>query len=353
MPTRLSGSVPRAGTAGISMRAGDPARAGGEVLSARPIPAVVRFPPAAGIAAPSRAPAHALSWACIRPHVPLLIVLALLVVINLVGLPYYALPPAQRLRSPLHTWLKPTGIVGQTAGLGALGLFLFLWLYPLRKKVRWLAITGSMAQWLHVHVLAGLCIPLLAATHAAWRFSGLIGLGFGAMMIAWLSGLVGRYLHSRIPRSRTGLEMGVGEIQAELGRLLEQISASTGLDADLIEHVISEGMSAPVEERTGPLSAFRKMVSDDFRRWRTVRSLRWNWRGTDGRDATLERSVEASVRQLVTREIALGQQLRMLDVTHRLLRYWHVAHKPMAVSALVAVLLHVGVAVAMGVTWFR
>jgi hypothetical protein len=42
----------------------------------------------------------------------------------------------------------------------------------------------------------------------------------------------------------------------------------------------------------------------------------------------------------------------MLDATHRLFRYWHVAHRPMAISALVAVVLHVGTAISLGVTWF-
>lgn len=73
------------------------------------------------------------------------------------------------MRSPLHPWLKPTGYVGQTAGLLSAGLFLFLWLYPLRKKLRWLAFTGSLGRWLDVHIVAGFAIPLLAAMHAAWQ----------------------------------------------------------------------------------------------------------------------------------------------------------------------------------------
>jgi hypothetical protein len=58
------------------------------------------------------------------------------------------------------------------------------------------------------------------------------------------------------------------------------------------------------------------------------------------------------VRQLARREMALSQQMRLLDATHRLFRFWHVAHRPVALAALVAVAVHVGVAVAMGVTWF-
>ena len=43
----------------------------------------------------------------------------------------------------------------------------------------------------------------------------------------------------------------------------------------------------------------------------------------------------------------------MLDATHDVFRYWHVVHRPVALAALVAVLVHVGVVIVMGATWFR
>ena len=50
--------------------------------------------------------------------------------------------------------------------------------------------------------------------------------------------------------------------------------------------------------------------------------------------------------------VPLTQQVRMLGVTHRLFRYWHVAHRPFAITALIAVVIHVAVVVALGATWF-
>lgn len=56
--------------------------------------------------------------------------------------------------------------------------------------------------------------------------------------------------------------------------------------------------------------------------------------------------------KLASREIALSQQVRMLEATQRVFRYWHVAHKPFALTALFAVVVHVAVVVALGATWF-
>jgi hypothetical protein len=46
--------------------------------------------------------------------------------------------------------------------------------------------------------------------------------------------------------------------------------------------------------------------------------------------------------------MALQQQARMLEATRLVFGYWHVAHRPVAVTALVAVMVHVIVAVMIG-----
>ena len=74
---------------------------------------------------------------------------------------------------------------------------------------------GSLQRWLDVHIVAGLSVPLVGALHAGWRFHGLIGLGYLAMLAVSLSGIVGRYLYIHIPRGRSGLEMSLDEIERQ------------------------------------------------------------------------------------------------------------------------------------------
>ncbi|HYL22691.1 MAG TPA: hypothetical protein VEU74_13070 [Gemmatimonadales bacterium] len=270
-------------------------------------------------------------------------------VIALAGAPYYALPMAERVRSPLHPWLKSSGYIGQSAGLLALVIFLFLWLYPLRKRWRWLAFTGTIARWLDVHVLAALVLPLLVAIHAAWRFEGLIGLGFWSMMVVWSSGVVGRYIYARIPRSKAGVELTREEIAARRQALLQEIAAGSGLSAGLIETTLAAGQaSAPPRGIWGTL---RRMVADDVARRRAARRLRRVWRAQGLRRREQDRARLAAMLHLARREMALAQQARMLDATHDVFRYWHVLHRPVAIAALIAVLVHVAVVVALGATW--
>lgn len=268
-----------------------------------------------------------------------------LLAVTAVGADYYFAPPAEQLRSPLHPWLGPAGYVGQALGILALAIFVTLWLYPLRRRFRRLAFTGSMARWLDVHVALALVLPLLAAVHAGWQFHGLIGLGFFAMLGVWLSGIVGRYLYVRIPRSRAGRELTANDLTRVRHTLLGEIARRTGLSAERVEAILGEdpwpceGMSLG--------ATFLQLVRDDFARWRAARALSRECGGRVNR-RTLRR-----IRTLARREMALMQQARLLGATQRLLRLWHVVHRPFAVAALAAVLVHVAVAVAVGATWFR
>lgn len=266
------------------------------------------------------------------------------------GLPYYVLPLSERIRHPLHPWFAPAGIVGQSAGLAALLLFSFLWLYPIRKRFRCLAFAGPVAAWLDAHIAAGLLLPLVAATHAAWRFTGLIGMGYGIMLLVCMSGVVGRYLYTRIPRSQSGIALGREEIGAERDALVAEIARSTGLPAARVAVSL-----APVGERRsarGVLATLRQLVADDFARRRAVGALLDEWRASHPQARAAERRKLRRITRLSRREVALAQQARILDGTLRVFRFWHVAHRPFALTALLAVVIHVIVVIAVGTTWF-
>jgi hypothetical protein len=265
------------------------------------------------------------------------------------GMPYYVLGTGGRVRHPLHSWLKPSGIVGQSAGILGLLLFLFLWLYPLRKSVRWLAWTGRVGSWLRVHTVAGLIISLVVAVHAGWRFTGLIGLGYWAMLTVALSGIVGRYLYVHIPRSMTGTELSREEVAEQRRTLIKRIALTTGRDPDAIERSLMAAVEpVPASGVTGIL---RRMVLDDLSRRRAIAALRHEWERPVVGKPPLDREALGEALALAKRDIALAQQVRMLDAGRRVFGYWHVAHRPFAMTALIAVLIHVGVAIATGMTW--
>jgi len=94
-------------------------------------------------------------------------------------------------------------------GMGILGFILMLLtetLYSLRKRTR-SASWGRMSSWLQFHIFTGLVGPYMVLLHSSWKFNGLAGAVMLLTIIIVVSGFVGRYIYTRIPRTLDGLEI--------------------------------------------------------------------------------------------------------------------------------------------------
>lgn len=94
-------------------------------------------------------------------------------------------------------------------GLGIFGFILMLMtetIYGIRKRMR-NARWGRMALWLRFHIFTGLVGPYMVLLHTSWKFNGLAGVTTLLTVVIVISGLVGRYIYTRIPRTMDGIEI--------------------------------------------------------------------------------------------------------------------------------------------------
>ena len=97
-------------------------------------------------------------------------------------------------------------------GLGILGFSMMLMtevLYSLRKRSR-LARWGRMSNWLKFHIFTGLVGPYMVLLHSSWKFNGLAGVVTLFTVVIVVSGFIGRYIYTRIPRTADGVEIESG-----------------------------------------------------------------------------------------------------------------------------------------------
>ena len=144
------------------------------------------------------------------------------------GLSYYWSSPAQRALSPKHDYLKPSGAIGLRLGLFGVLLFLFIYVYPLRKKWAWLGRQGSSKRWLDFHVLLGLVAPVVVTFHSSFKFSGIAGVAYWIMIVVAFSGVVGRYIYAQIPRSLNSAELTLQQAQDQSVRTATQLKNTAG-----------------------------------------------------------------------------------------------------------------------------
>jgi xanthosine utilization system XapX-like protein len=112
--------------------------------------------------------------------------------------------------------------------IGVLGFILMLMtelLYSLRKRSR-TARWGRMSDWLAFHIFTGLVGPFMVLLHSSWKFQGLAGAVMLMTVVIVVSGFIGRYIYTAVPRTVDGaeiqesmLEESLADMDAEVKRM--------------------------------------------------------------------------------------------------------------------------------------
>src|SRR5579872_3622358 len=127
--------------------------------------------------------------------------LAAVVWIGVSGFGYYQLDLADRMYSPGHAVYRPSGSMGLRLGISGMLLFVCLFVYPIRKRSKWLSSIGKTKHWFDFHVLFGISAPLVITLHSSFKFGGLAGVAYWIMIAVAVSGFIGRYIYAQVPRS--------------------------------------------------------------------------------------------------------------------------------------------------------
>ena len=269
------------------------------------------------------------------------------------GFSYYSLRLEERPLSPLHSQLRSSGTIGLRLGIFSLGLFGVLFLYPLRKRWRWLAGIGVTRRWLNFHILLGITTPCIVTFHTSFKFHGVAGLAYWTMIAVALSGFIGRYVYAKIPRSLNSVELSLAELEAQTAALAGRLMTQSLFRAEDLAPLLD--VPTPGEIRSmGLLRTLWRMLLQDAARPFHVSRLRRRALDWPQRIATLggllasnHESVESIV-SIVRRQSRLRAATAFLDRTARIFHLWHVVHRPFSISFAVLILVHIGIAVSVG-----
>lgn len=266
----------------------------------------------------------------------------LLAALVLWGGPYYATPLSERAEHPLYSWLKPSGAVGRLMGIAGTVMMLLIFLYSLRRRSTTLQKIGSQAEWLKVHIFLGIAGPVLVTFHTSGKLNGIVAVAFYSMWAMVLSGAFGRYLYAKIPRTISGNQMTLKEIEEELGGIVSLLRRNESR-GDVLAGI--EAFLARTRKETGGLlpALSRVLLEDAALPANALRVYR-----IVSRDSSLPMGERLRMSRLILRQQRLLNKLAVLDAMKRLFSYWHVFHKPFTVITFVIVFLHVGVVTFLG-----
>jgi hypothetical protein len=269
------------------------------------------------------------------------------------GFDYYTTSWVNRPFSPKHALLRPSGPIGINMGLLGVLMFFVIFLYPLRKRWGWLGKQGNSRHWLDFHVILGTAAPLVIALHSSFKFGGIAGMAFWIMTAVTLSGFIGRYLYSQIPRSLNAAELTIKEIQeAEVQLRWKAEDKHDEIGTSLID--LFELPTAEQVARTPMVAALCWMMYLDFRRPFQVSWLRLRAAGIGAwiislfgilstRNIELEHAIQSARKQA-----SLSKRILFLSRTKQVFNLWHVVHRPFSYSFAMLAIVHIVVVLGMG-----
>jgi len=277
----------------------------------------------------------------------------LFLALSLFGFDYYTLGAAQRPLSPKYDLLKPSGTIGLKLGILGLAMFFAIFLYPIRKRWKWLSRQGSARNWLDAHVLLGLTAPLVIAFHASFKFRGIAGMAFWIMAAVALSGVVGRYLYGQIPRSLSTAELSLKESQELQEKLTRRLATQSLISPAHLRPLFRLPNPQLVSELPA-LAALVYMLALDVVRPLHVARLRQRalgWGGVITTMGGLLPSGNAAIEQVVRTaraQAGLSKRILFLSRSQQVFHFWHVVHRPFSYSFAVLAAIHVGVVLLLG-----
>ncbi len=293
-----------------------------------------------------------------RAHKTRLYVAAAVAMLSIVALAaygwnYYLLAAAERPFSPKHELLKPSGSIAIKLGIAGVALFLMIFLYPLRKRIKWLGRIGSAKHWLDFHVIAGLTAPVLIAFHASFKFRGIAGIAFWIMLSVAISGVIGRYIYAQIPRSLSSAELSLKELAEIEEELSKDLSAQGPLSVQDFAPLFQVPTTAQVREMSAYRAILLMMVLDLYRPFHIarlrIRVLGWGsalpYMG--GLVRTSNQDLEHAIR-IARTKAGLSKRIAFLSRSQQVFHLWHVIHRPFSYSFAVLAVIHIIVVIALG-----
>ena len=215
--------------------------------------------------------------------------------------------------------------------IGVLGFVLMLMtevLYSLRKRsnrARW----GRMSDWLEFHIFTGLVGPFLVLLHPGWQFKGLAGVLSLLTILIVISGFIGRYIYTAVPRTADGVEIDLEVLERQAAAVEAALAVLT------------------LHEATRPIPARRMGFGSLVTAW----SIPFDLAGVLDR-SRMRHSVSSAVRARERRLADLEHQQKQLhkvirrrQTARRLFSLWHTIHIPLGLTLFLIAFVHIGAAI--------
>jgi hypothetical protein len=244
---------------------------------------------------------------------------------------------------PTEVYLTPQDGFGYTLGIVGGSMMLASLIYPLRKRMPSLAHVGSVKLWFQIHMVLGIVGPLAILYHSNFSLGATnSNVALVCMLIVSSSGLVGRYLYTRIHHGLYGRQATLRELAGDVESLRQHSGALKMLPGLMNEVELAEQhIAAPATMVIRPLLAALRQRSETRRLERLVQNA---VAMAATRSAVLRQQSERFTRVAngyVGSRLMAARRVAEFEASERLFAAWHLLHLPLFFILVIVGIVHV------------
>jgi hypothetical protein len=239
--------------------------------------------------------------------------------------------------------------VGYFLGIAGGTAMLLLLLYPLVKRSTKLGFQKHSVFWLRVHMFLGSAGPVMIFYHSNFSFGATnSNIALISMILVAASGVMGRYIYTRVHRGMSAVKLDLGSLLADSARVMTHVGDQTGGSSAAITIAMSEYAKAALPQSARVLpSVFKAMLlplRSSFAHGKIMREVRKSLRKNSNSanwSSGEERQRLALARAHVEEFMYLVSKASQLGFWERMFSAWHVLHVPLFFLLLVSGVIHV------------
>jgi hypothetical protein len=234
--------------------------------------------------------------------------------------------------------------------LGIIGSVMMAWLllYPVRKRMRIFRSLGRVPSWFRWHMILGIVGPALILVHSNWKFESHNAIfATVVMLVVVVSGIVGRYLYTKVHMSLYGRKVEVRQILADTsflkevlggdlpqtGQIMDEMRAfearilafRLGIIAQMVAFLMFGIRRAMF--RSHVMRQFKALIASEGRR------RGWSW--------SAKRKRQELIREHVELYFGAITKAARFSGFERMFAAWHVFHMPLFFLLVAAAIIHI------------
>lgn len=279
--------------------------------------------------------------------------LAAFIYFGLNGWNYYTLSVEKRFFSEKHELLKPSGLVGHTIGIiGSLMMVIGVLSYMIRKRVRRFHTLGYLKHWLEFHIFMCSVGPIFVLYHTAFKFGGIISIGFWSMIIVVLSGVLGRVVYLQIPRSIKGEELSLAETEKILFEHFEKIGNEFIKNELRYLNTKNFNVAKVLTNRDSLIESMSlREILKRFMYERKQKKEKLKIIKIKLRELNCLSEERKRILKTINNYLNIQHKLNLYRTSQYLFNFWHLFHLPFAITMFVLMIAHIIIAVLFGAHW--